>query len=149
MGKLTRAEKNGFGRFLHDVTYVFADVFFLSMPVLAYVGTTDSIEGIGATHATIYGLLAMIVTATLIRGGWIRPLATETLGWVSLRPSLIALRVLYYNLVLVVAVYGGLAVAKAIGVGIVAVGIAAIVGAVSILSFPRLCDEFFARLQRG
>ena len=67
----------------------------------------------------------------------------------SLRPSLIALRVLYYNIVLVVAVYGGLALATAVGVEIAAVGIAVIVGAVSISLFPRLCDEFFARLQRG
>ncbi|WP_331234041.1 hypothetical protein [Natronorarus salvus] len=118
------------------------------MPVLAYVGTTDSVEGIGVTHPTFYRLLTMTVAATLIRGWWIGPLVTQTLGWVSLRPSLIALRVLYYNLALVVAVYGGLAVDADFGVETVSVGIAVIAGTVSILLFPRLCDEFFARLQR-
>ncbi len=142
-GKLTHAEKSGFGRFLHDCSYVFGDI---SIPALPILFVIMAAPGTGVYDATAAGFLAwmtMVAVGTAIRGGWIRPFATDTLGWVSLAPVLIALRFVYYNLVLAVAVFGGVALADAVGYPPLSLVVAFIVAIVSTMAFPRFAESVY------
>ena len=146
LGHLARAEKSGFGRFLHDCSLVFGDVSIPALPVLIAIMATP---GRGVYDATAAGLLAwmtMVAVGTAIRGGWIRPLWTETLGWVSVAPSLIVLRFVYYNLSIAAAVFGGLALADAVGHPPVSLAVAFVVAILSTLAFPRLGESLYVAL---
>ncbi|MXV63163.1 hypothetical protein GS429_14010 [Natronorubrum sp. JWXQ-INN-674] len=146
-GKRARVEKSGFGRFLHDCSYVFGDISSLSLPVLFAIMAAP---GAGAFDATAAGLLAwttMVLIGTAIRGGWIRPPATETLGWVAVTPSLVALRLVYYNLALGIAVFGGVAMANAAGIAPLSLIVAFVVAAGSTLAFPRLSQSIYGGLR--
>ncbi|WP_247001007.1 hypothetical protein [Halosolutus gelatinilyticus] len=145
-GSLARVEKSGAGRFLHDCSHVFGDVSIPSLPVLFAIMAAP---GTGPYDATAAGLLAwatMVVVGTAIRGGWIEPLATDTLGWVSLSPSLIALRLVYYNFVLAVGVFGGVALARIVDVASLSLVAAFVVALGSTLAFPRLAESTYAAL---
>ncbi|MFC4542131.1 hypothetical protein ACFO5R_09345 [Halosolutus amylolyticus] len=147
-GSLARVEKSGFGRVLHDCSTVFGDVSIPSLPVLFAIVVAP---GTGAYDATAAGIVAwptMVAVGTAVRGGWIRPLATDTLGWVAITPSLILLRVVYYNLVLIVAVFGGVAVANAVGIAPLSLVVAFVVAIGSMLSFPRLAERFYGVVRR-
>ncbi len=145
-GSLARTEKSGFGRVLHDCSNIFGDVSILSLPVLFAIMAAP---GPGIYDATAAGFLAwmtMVAVGTAIRGGWIKPLATDTLGWVSITPSLIVLRLVYYNLALAVAAFGGPALAIATGVGPLSLVVAAGVAILSMLCFPRLAESTYAAI---
>ncbi len=142
-GTLARSEKSRFGQFLHDCSHIFGDVSVLSLPVLFAIMAAP---GTGVYDATAAGLLAwmtMVAVGTAIRGGWIKPIATDTLGWVSLTPSLIVLRILYYNIVLAAAAFGGPALAIATGVGPLSLVVAGLLAVGSMLAFPRLAEGFY------
>lgn len=145
-GSLARVEKSGFGRVLHDCSYVFGDISIPSIPILFVVMAAP---GTGVYDATAAGLLAWMTTVavgTAIRGGWIGPLATETLGWVAVTPSLIVLRFVYYNLVLAVAVFGGVALADVAGFAPLSLVVAFVVAVVSMLAFPRVAESVYGTL---
>lgn len=147
LGKLSRTEKSGFGRVLHDCSHLFGDVSIAALPVLFAIVAAP---GTGAYDATAAGLLAwttMVAVGTAIRGGWIRPLATDTLGWVSLEPTLLVLRVVYYNLALAVAVFGGVWLADVTGLAPLSLVVAFAVATVSMLSFPRLAETVYGALR--
>ncbi|MDQ2051551.1 hypothetical protein RBH26_13800 [Natronolimnohabitans sp. A-GB9] len=146
-GHLTRAEKSGFGRYLHDCSYVFGDVSVFSLPVLFAIVVAP---GAGAFDATAAGLLAwatMVAVGAAIRGGWITPLATETLGWVSVTPVLLGFRLIYYNCALGLAVFGGVALADAVGYAPLSLLVAITVTALATLAFPRLAQSFYGALR--
>lgn len=145
-GTLTRTEKSGFGRFLHDATYVFGDVSTLGLPLLAYVAATDPPGGYGVTASVLVAWMTMWFVGTAVRGGWIRPLLTNTLGWVSLRPALLVTRLAYYNLTLALAGYGSVAAASGLGWPPASLVIASLVGALAALAFPRLAESLARRL---
>ena len=147
-GSLARTEKSGFGRFLHDCSHIFGDVSIPSLPVLFAIMAAPGTGFYDATAAGFLAWMAMVLVGTVIRGGWIRPVATDTLGWVSLKPSLILLRVVYYNVVLAIAAFGGPTVATATGTGPLSLVFSLVVAIVSMLAFPRLADSFYA-LVRG
>lgn len=143
-GQQTEVEKSEFGCFLHDLPHVFADVFLPSIPVLLYVLVTADSGSVGVIDAMFVAWMTMTVVATAIRVGWIDPLATDTLGWVSISPWLVGLRIGYYNLTLVIAAYGGVFLAASVAYPPAVIGIAAVVALTATMAFPRL-GEVVAR----
>lgn len=146
MGSLAVVEKSWFGRTLDDLVSVYADVTVCSLPVLVYVWVTQPFVNQPLAAPTLAAWFGMVGVATLLRGGWIRPLGSETLGWVSTRYSLLVLRVLYYNAALLVGIYGGLAVESLLGGPGVAVVCAGSVGSAAALVFPTAADACYHRL---
>lgn len=142
-GTLTRAEKSGFGRVLHDASYIFGDISVLSLPVLLIIMSVDPPDDGLLTLGALVAWMTMWAVGTTIRGGWISPLATDTLGWVSLRPALLGLRLVYYNLVIAVGAVGGLLVERTLETpyGASAMVFAFVGATVATLSFPRLAES--------
>ncbi|ELY57394.1 hypothetical protein [Natronolimnohabitans innermongolicus] len=89
----------------------------------------------------------MVAVGAAIRGGWIRPLWTETLGWVAVTPSLIVLRLFYYNLSLAVGVFGGVALADAVRIAPLSLVAAFAVALGTTLAFPRIAESIYAVLR--
>ena len=146
-GELARVEKSGFGRFLHDCSYVFGDVSFPLLPMLLVVMATPGRSGYGPTGAALVAWTTLVLVGTAIRGGWIVPLATTTPGWVAFKPVLVLLRIGYFNLTMAVAVFGGVAVASAVGVAPLSLAFAAFVSALSALAFPRVGESVYRRIR--
>jgi len=140
-GKTAQFEKSGFGRFLHDTTSIFGEVSVLGLPALLVVAAAGEPAYYGLTTAVLVAWATMVFVGTLIRGGWIRPLATDVLGWVSFSPALLGLRLVYYNAVLIGAGYGSTTLADAVGVPALSILAAAVVAAVATLAFPRLGED--------
>jgi hypothetical protein len=148
MGKTGSDEKGAFGRFLHDVPYVYAEISVLSLPALWYVLLTVRNGGFGVTGSALVTWTAMTLVATAIHMGSIRPLATGTLGWVSLSPSLVGLRLVYYNLAVLVGSYGSIALTALVGSPPLSFATAAAVGTLSMMAFPRLGETVARRRAR-
>lgn len=146
IGSLAVVEKSWFGRTLDDLVSAYADISVFSLPVLVYIWVTHPFVAQPLTAPTLAVWFAMVGVATLLRGGWIKPLGSETLGWVSTRYSLLALRVCYYNATLLVAIYGGLAMEALLGGSGIAVVCAASIGIVATLAFPTIADACYDRL---
>lgn len=142
-GQRTVAEKDPFGLFLDDAAYVFADISLLSVPVLSAVMLTAQRQWFGVKGVALVAWVTMVVVAALIRGGWVRPLATDAPGWVSMTPWLVLLRLGYYNAILALAVFGGSAAEAAVS-PFASVAFAFAVGALGIGLFPRLAESFYA-----
>ncbi|UPV74343.1 hypothetical protein M0R89_17640 [Halorussus limi] len=148
-GEGTVDEKDGIGVFLDDVTYVFADVSALSLPILWTVLVGGTNEWVGVKTAALVAWLTTVAVGALIRGGWVTPLATDAPGWVALTPWLVALRVFYYNAALALAAYGGRALGEASSTvgpqwpSLATVGFAFAVGALAAALFPRVAESFY------
>ena len=142
-GERSPDEKDAVGVFLDDVTYAFADVSVLSIPVLYYLLVTGSTEYFGVKAAALVAWLTMVVVAALIRGGWVTPLATDVPGWVAMTPWLVALRLVYYNATLALAAYGGAWVGDLWSSPVASLGVAFVVGVVSVGVFPLLAERFY------
>ncbi|MFC6904256.1 hypothetical protein [Halalkalicoccus tibetensis] len=82
----------------------------------------------------------MTLVATAIHTGLVRPLVTDTLGWVSITPALVGLRLVYYNLTLLAASYGSVALAALVGYPPAAFASAVGVSGLAMLAFPRLAE---------
>lgn len=145
-GTLGRVEKDPLGMFLQDVIRIYAEISVLSLPVLVLVMLLPPGVWYDATATALVAWMLMTAVGTLIRGGWIQPLATETAGWVTLSPWLLALRVVYFNLAFVVSAFGGVVVAAALGWPPAGVLWAGPVAIVLILLFPRVAQETAARV---
>ena len=144
-GKRLTTEKNAVGRVLHDTAYVFGDVSFASLPVLFVIYAGQDARPFGFVTTGMVAWFAFIAAAVVIRGGWLTPLRTDVPGWVSLKPSLVALRLLYYNLALAVGTFGGVAFATAAGVASLSLAVAAAVSVFAALVFPSLAESFYHR----
>jgi hypothetical protein len=144
-GKQASDEKSRFGLFLHDVPYVFTEVFVIGFPALLYVFVVDQTGAVGITGPTFVAWMTMTAVGTAIHMGLVPPLATDTRGWVSISPSLVGLRLVYYNLVLLGAAYGGVALAAVVSSPSGALWTAAAVGTVAMLAFPRLGESVARR----
>lgn len=152
-GQLARAEKSRFGVFLHDATRLFAEISIVSLPVLLVVMETPAVGWFDAKATGLVAWIAAVLAATLVRGGFVRPLATPTLGWVTLSPPLLLARVPYFNAGLAVAIFGGLRAERSLvgvdpasgGIG-VAVGLAWAAGVATLLSlcFPRFAERWLS-----
>ena len=135
-------EKDGVGVFLDDVTYAFADVSVLSIPVLYALLVGAGTAWFGPKAFALVAWLTMVAGAALIRGGWVTPLATDAPGWVAVTPWLVVLRLVYYNGTLALAAYGGRALGAAWSPAAAAVG-AFLVGGFSVAVFPRVAESFY------
>lgn len=145
-GKLITVEKNGFGRWLDDVAYAFADISIAGLPILWYVLLSEDLGYFGLKSAALVAWLTMVLGAATIRGGWITPLGTDVPGWVTPSLSLAVLRLGFYNAALGVAAYGGVWVAGAVGVDYASVVVSFLTGAVAVGAFPRFADVYYRRV---
>lgn len=141
-GERNVTEKDGVGVFLDDVTYVFADISILSIPVLGVVMSTPPRHWFGVKGAALVAWLTMVATGALVRGGWVKPLASDVRGWVSMTPWLILFRLGYYNAVLALASFGGRAAEGAVS-PVASLAFALVVGSLGIGLFPRLAESFY------
>ena len=147
-GTLGRAEKDPLGMLLQDVIRIYGEVTVLSLPILLLVHILPPGVWYDATGTALVAWILMTLVGTLIRGGWVQPLATDTPGWVTLSPWLLVLRVLYFNGTFVVAAFGGVYLGAALGwapVGLLWSGAVAIL---STLLFPRIGEETAIRFGR-
>ncbi|GAA0245923.1 hypothetical protein ACFFQF_05065 [Haladaptatus pallidirubidus] len=142
-GQTTTVEKDGVGRFIDDVVYTFADVSLVSMPLLVFVAISANTTHFGVKNSAMIAWVTMVVGAAMIRGGWVMPLGTDVPGWVSLSPSLVLLRLCYYNLALALAAYGGGAIAETLSLPLISVLFTFLFAAIAIGVFPRVADEFY------
>lgn len=145
-GKQTSAEKNAFGVFLHDLTYVFGEISIFGLPALFAIALAPWTATFGPRAAGLVAWTAMVGVAAGIRGGSIAPIATDALGWVSLSPWLAVVRIAYYNLVLFVAAFGGSGLATLVGVPPLSVAVALAIAIVATLAFPALAERAYGRL---
>ena len=138
-------EKEGVGLFIDDTVYAFADVSVPSIPMLWAVMVTSPVEYGGVKGAAFVGWMMMVLGVALVRGGWVAPPFTEVPGWVSLTPTLIALRFLYFNVALAIAAYGGGFLDAALRAPFVHVGWSSLVGVVAVGLFPSLAGAVARR----
>jgi hypothetical protein len=147
-GQTGSGEKSAFGQFLHDVPYIFAEISVLGLPTLIWIAVTAGNSGFGVSGSAFIGWATMTAVATALHMGLVRPLATDTLGWVSITPSLIGLRIVYYNLVFLLATYGSVSLAAFVGYPPASLVVAVIVATLAMGSFPRLGETVARRRSR-
>lgn len=145
-GQLTRAEKRGAGRYLHDLTYTFADISVFGLPAVFFVFLATGEGAFGAGTVTLVVWLTMVATAAAIRGGWVTPLATSVPGWVSITPALVAVRICYYNAVIAATVAGSLLAADAVGSSPSAIAFAVALAVLATMAFPSIAEATYARI---
>lgn len=141
-GRLVTEEKDPLGCFLHDVTRVFGDVSVPALPTLLFVLLRADRATVDLKAGAFFCWLALVVTATLVRGGWVGVPATPRRGWLSLTPSTVAVRLVAVNGALLVASYGCLAVTPLVG-PVVAAGLAAAVGVATGLVLPAVGERVY------
>ncbi|QGN07618.1 hypothetical protein Hrd1104_10115 [Halorhabdus sp. CBA1104] len=143
IGNRTGSEKGHLGVVLADIGRIAGEVGSLTLPVMLYLPVAPVREPVALFEAWIVALLTMIVVGTLLRGGWISPPLTDAPGWARLLPTLIWLRLLYFNGILLVAIHGGSIVAGQTGV---AAGVlwSLVVSATATGLFPRVVDAWMA-----
>ncbi len=147
-GTLTLAEKSPPNRFLHDATYIFADISIFALPALLYVMGTD-VGTTGVLSAvTLTTWLSMVAVATAIRGGWLKPLATDTLGWLAFRPVSvgIGLRVVAYNLILYGGALAGFTVGMTLEQPLLALTVGPLLSVVPMLVIPAIGEALSKRV---
>lgn len=143
LGTRTYEEKDRFGRFLDDLVFMFADVSLFGVVFLAGAVRSGDLRPFGLQSTALLAWLTMAVSAAVLRGGWVRPPFTPVRGWVSWQPSMLLLRLVYYNAALSLAVVGGVALAETTGTPGLAGAFAVAVSALGIGAFPR-CAELVA-----
>ena len=144
-GTLGRAEKDPFGMFLQDIIRVFGEISVFALPSLLAVMFVETGTWYDAKATGLVAWILMATVGALIRGGWIRPLATDVRGWVTLSPWLLVLRFVYFNAAFSTATFGGVAVGAAVW-GPASLLWAGSVAVLSILLFPRIGEETAARV---
>ncbi len=145
MGKRGSDEKGLFAQLLHDAPTLFAEVFVLGFPAIAYVFVADFDGGAGLAGPAFVLWMTMTAVGTAVHAGLVRPPFTEFLGWVTLAPSLVVLRLVYYNLVLLGGAYASAAIGSLAGDGTVGLVAAAAIGSLAMLLFPALADRVAGR----
>ena len=142
LGSTTSVEKNVYGRFLDDTFSGIGEITIGSLPALWWVLLLAPNQYFGVKNATIIAVAVMVLAVALFRGRLLSPPGTDADGWVSLTPSLILFRVLYYNVALIVTGYTagfvGTDVGSPIGSAVIAIGLAA--GAIA--AFPWTTEQF-------
>ena len=144
-GQLSAVEKHPLGVFLNDITRVFAEVAILSGPVFLALPFLPNGGQFDIFNMWLPALTGLVLVGSAVRAGWVHPPWTPSPGWVRLFATLIVLRLLYFSVAFLVAIYGGFAVAGAAGEGAAGWLFALAVGAGAALAFPRAADEWMAR----
>ncbi|WP_181686005.1 hypothetical protein [Halorhabdus salina] len=144
IGNRTGSQKGQIGVLLADIGRITAEVGILTLPVMLYLPVAPVREPPALFETWIVALLTMIVGGTLLRSGWISPPFTNAPGWARLFPTLLVLRLLYFNGTLLVAVHSGSVVAGQ--TGMVGAGLLWSLGVsgTATLLFPRVVDTWMA-----
>jgi len=145
-GTLTRAKKSPFGQYLHDIMYVFSELSVLGLPAIMLAFMYPDPSAYGVTSAVLITWLTMTTVGAGIRGGWVPPLGTEIRGWVSLAPSLIVLRLLYYNAVIAILSFGSPWLAEFLSFEPLTIVFAFVGSLLAVLVFPRLGESVYHTL---
>lgn len=120
---------------------MFADVSVPALPTLVFVGTTNGVS-FDLRGGVLFAWLALVVVATLVRGGWVATPLTPRRGWLALTPLAVGVRVVAFNAALVAAGLAGIVVGRLVGsAGVVAVALA--VGATTALLAPALAERTY------
>ena len=138
------SEKDRLGALLADFGRIVGEVGALTLPVMLYL--PFAVGGPLARFETwLAALTTMIVVATLIRNGRIASLPlTDAPGWARLFPTLILLRLPYFNGTLLAAIYGGGFVVGVTGSLAAGLAWAVVVAGAATLLFPRAVDGWRA-----
>ncbi|MFC5134842.1 MULTISPECIES: hypothetical protein [Haloferacaceae] len=146
IGNRGGSEKDRIGTLLADFGRIVGEVGALTLPVMLYLPFTPAREPPALFETWLVALTTMVVVATLIRNGLIAsPPLTDAPGWARLFPTLILLRLVYFNGTLLAAIHGGGAVGGVTGVTSAGLLWALVVGGTATLLFPRVVDEWMAR----
>ncbi|WP_139025488.1 MULTISPECIES: hypothetical protein [Haladaptatus] len=90
-----------------DLVYAVFDISIPALPVLVLILNLEPISAIGVKNALVFGWGTAVVGIALFYGEWVTPPTRTEPGWLSLTPSLFGVRILYYNVLLLVAGYCG------------------------------------------
>lgn len=138
------SEKDRLGSLLADFGRIVGEVGALALPVMLYLPFAVW-RPLALFETWLAALTTMIAVATLIRNGRIASLPfTDAPGWARLFPTLILLRLLYFNGTLLTAIYGGGAVAELTGAPAAGLALSVAVSAAATLLFPRAVDAWMA-----
>ena len=138
------SEKDRLGSLLADFGRIVGEVGALALPVMLYLPFAVW-RPLALFETWLAALTTMIAVATLIRNGRIASLPfTDAPGWARLFPTLILLRLLYFNGTLLTAIYGGGAVAELTGAPAAGLALSVVVSAAATLLFPRAVDAWMA-----
>lgn len=146
LGQSASIEKNWFGRWLDDVAYAFAEVSILGLPALWVVMQSTDLGAFGLKATALVAWTTMVLGAATIRSGFLTPLGTDVRGWVTLSPSLILFRLVYYNAALAIASYWSVWIARAVSIEIASIAIAFLLAALTVGAFPWLAEAFYRRV---
>ena len=145
IGNRTGTEKDRLGSLLADLGRIVGEVGALTLPVMLYL--PFAVRRPPALFETwLAALTTMVVVATLVRNGRIASIPfTDAPGWARLLPTLIALRIPYFNGALLVAIYGGGAVVGVTDALTAGLAWSVLVAAGATLLFPAAVDAWMAR----
>lgn len=94
----------------------------------------------------LVGLATMVTVGTLIRNGVIASLPfTNAPGWARLFPTLVLLRLLYFNATLLAAILGGSAVVSTTGSIVAGLLWSLLVSSMATLLFPGTVDAWMVK----
>lgn len=144
IGNRAGSEKDRLGALLADFGRIVGEVGALTLPVMLFL--PFAVGGpLGRFETWLAGLTTMIAVATLIRNGRIASLPfTDAPGWARLFPTLLVLRLLYFNGTLLVAIYGGSVVVGLTGLVAAGAAWALLVAGGATLLFPGAVDAWMA-----
>jgi hypothetical protein len=145
IGNRAGTEKDRLGTLLTDFGRIVGEVGALTLPVMLYL--PFALGGPPALFETwLAALTTVIVVATLVRNGRIASLPfTDAPGWARLFPTLLLLRLPYFNGTLLAAVYGGGALVAVTGALAAGLAWSVVVAAGATLLFPAAVDAWMAR----
>lgn len=144
IGNRAGSEKDRLGALLADFGRIAGEVAGTTLPAMLYLPFALG-QPAALFETWLVGLATIVAVATLIRNGRIASLPfTDAPGWVRLFPTLILLRLLYFNGALLAAIYGGGAVAAVTGATAAGLAWSIVVCATATLVFPGTVDAWMA-----
>jgi hypothetical protein len=146
IGNRSGTEKDRLGALLTDFGRVSGEIALLTLPVMLFLPFAEALAPFAPFETWLVGLATMVAVGTLIRNGVIASLPfTDAPGWARLFPTLVLLRLVYFNGTLLAAILGGGVVVSA--TGSIAAGLlwSLVVGGTATLLFPAAVDAWMTR----
>ena len=146
IGNRSGTEKDRLGALLTDFGRISGEVGLLTLPVMLLLPFAGALAPFAPFETWLVGLATMVAVGTLIRNGVIASLPlTDSPGWARLFPTLVLLRLLYFNGTLLAAILGGAVVVSATGSIVAGLLWSLVVGGAATLLFPGTVDAWMAR----
>ena len=146
IGNRSGTEKDRLGALLTDFGRIAGEVGLLTLPVMLFLPFAEALAPFAPFETWLVGLATMVAVGTLIRNGVIGSLPfTDAPGWARLFPTLVLLRLVYFNGTLLAAILGGGAVVSATGSIVAGLLWSLVVGGTATLLFPAAVDAWMAR----